>query len=297
MNQNELNWDILFVNSSIKEEKSSREYYEEYLDRKELINKISLSDLRKIGLLTKDNGLDILEFLLAFNQNNSLLYRKAETANEALSAIWVAKVTTRAKVIILNEKVINFSGIDKSILKEIAKLSQDLNSIPKLPSILRELGIVLIYEKYFPTMKLDGVVQKLDNGTPVIGMSLRYSRVDYFWFTLMHELAHIVLHYDKLDTPIVEELETDDGLEKLSDNKIEKQANRLAKESFVERSRWRSAPPKYSNTDKVLREFAKSVNIHPAIIAGLIRHEQNNYTKYSRIINADNVRELIFKND
>ena len=40
------------------------------------------------------------------------------------------------------------------------------------------------------------------NGAPVAALTLRYDRLDNFWFTLLHELAHIALHMDGNQTTI-----------------------------------------------------------------------------------------------
>lgn len=295
MSTKDLNWDYLLVNSKPNEVKSSRDYYEEFLKRKELISKIKQTDLKKMGLSGKDDSL--LHFLLSANLNhgNAKLFRRASTANDIFLAIWISIVITRAKLAYTKEEIGVFGGIDKNYMKYVAKLSPDESIIPKLPEILKEVGIILIYEESIPGMKLDGVVQRLENGTPVIGMSLRYNRLDYFWFTLMHELAHIVKHYDILDTPIIDELEGEEGREIENDDQIELEANRLAKSSFVERAEWRNAPPKYSTLNRVLLDYSKQIGIHPAIIAGFLRHEQNDYTRYSKIIHGTDIRKLIFE--
>jgi len=40
------------------------------------------------------------------------------------------------------------------------------------------------------------VALRLGNVRPVIGLTLRYDRIDNFWFCLLHELAHVGLHLD-----------------------------------------------------------------------------------------------------
>ncbi len=49
---------------------------------------------------------------------------------------------------------------------------------------------------HLPRTYLDGAVLKLPDGTPVIGLTLRYDRVDNFWFCLLHELAHVGRHME-----------------------------------------------------------------------------------------------------
>ena len=53
---------------------------------------------------------------------------------------------------------------------------------------------MLIVEPQVPGLKIDGAAFIVD-GRPVIGMTLRTDTVDNFWFTLMHELAHVTLHF------------------------------------------------------------------------------------------------------
>jgi HTH-type transcriptional regulator/antitoxin HigA len=104
----------------------------------------------------------------------------------------------------------------------------------------------------------------------------------------MHELAHVVLHAKMLNNPIFVDVETED------ESVIEKTANKLAKESFVDRSAWRNCEPKYQSGDAVVRAFAEKQGIHPSIVAGMLRRETGNYTRYAAIVNEFDVRKLIF---
>jgi HTH-type transcriptional regulator/antitoxin HigA len=220
---------------------------------------------------------------------NKSLYRKADSANEALCSAWMSVVSNSAKIKALTQNQPMFAGIDKEYLTYIAKLSIDETIPVHLPEILGKKGIILIYEQALPSMKLDGVVFKLESGHPVIGVSFRYPRLDNFWFTLMHELSHIHLHMEQLDNPIFDDLENDDN------DIIELQANKLAKESFVSKDIWRNCEPKYNKSDEALVRFSESIGIHPCIIAGMLRKEANTYTMYNNIVNKIDIRKLVFK--
>ena len=71
-----------------------------------------------------------------------------------------------------------------------------------------------------PQSFLDGAVFYLDDN-PVVVVTLRYDRIDNFWFTLLHEIAHVVLK-DK-GTHI------DDRIMDPSKLDIEKRADKMAK--------------------------------------------------------------------
>ncbi len=283
-------WEDFNVNNSIADTKS---YYKNYLSFLETVRKLPTNELIKQGWLTDKNDLTSLVplFQNMVDGNFQVLFRKSTTSNEALSALWLSRVSNTAKERIIKQKISKFEGLTKENLKDIAKLSPDESLILELPSILAKYGIVLVYEQGIKSMKLDGAVFKLFTGHPVIGLSFRYSRLDNFWFTLMHELSHIVLHYEQLNTPIFDDLDEE------SPDLSEKQANRLAKNSFVEKAIWRSCKANYQTGDEIVYEFAKEVGIHPAVIAGLLQYEKKSYQIYSKIVNKTNLRDKVFSNE
>lgn len=61
----------------------------------------------------------------------------------------------------------------------------------KVRDVLAAWGIRLVIVEPFNGTKIDGALFWLDERSPVVALSLRYDRVDHFWFTLMHELGHL----------------------------------------------------------------------------------------------------------
>jgi HTH-type transcriptional regulator/antitoxin HigA len=59
----------------------------------------------------------------------------------------------------------------------------------------------------------------LDDGTPVVGMTLRFDRLDYFWFILLHELAHVIKRLGVGDTTCI--LAHEAGIENLEARETE----------------------------------------------------------------------------
>jgi HTH-type transcriptional regulator/antitoxin HigA len=242
--------------------------------------------------MTSEDDLASMVPLFQSIHSNTLggLFRKSNTSNIALCSAWQTRVSTIAKLLVAANQIDDFRGIEKRDLKDIAKRSPDETIIKILPTILAKKGVVLVYERALPRMKLDGVVFKLESGHPVIGISFRYPRLDNFWFTLMHELAHINLHFDHLLDPIFDDLD----LEGEKTDIIEIQANRLAKGSFVERSVWRNCRAKYTSNEDVVIDFASEIGIHPAIVAGMLQKELGLYSVYRKIVDKVNVRKEIF---
>lgn len=277
------------------ENRNASELYSQYLQFKKVIQNIPLKTLQQQGFLESSDDYKALSLLFANSlEPNNQLFRKHAQANDQLISLWFSKVTSKAKFLFIDKEVPSFNRITKEQLKEIAQLSQDEKVILELPKYLFDMGILLIYQQSLPGMKLDGTVFTLASGNPVIGMSFRYPRVDYYWFTLLHELSHICLHFGQLETPILENFE-DTKNRQQQDSEI--QANNLSKKSFVARNLWRNCPPKYSNNEVDVINFANEMHIHPAIVAGMLRSETKKYTIYSEIINKTNVREMVFNHD
>lgn len=218
------------------------------------------------------------------------LYRKHDTAHDAKIALWLAKAKEQAKQFYIEHQAMpEFTGISKAELSEIAKLSIDENILQELPEILAFKGIILIYLPALEGTKADGATFLLSDKLPVIVHSIRYPRMDNFWFTLLHELAHLCLHFNNLDEPIVDDME--DEQHALKD--IEIQADRLAKTSFVSKVEWRTATVKNTSKGDDIYTFAQQMQVHPSIIAGLVRASRSRYDLFSDIVNKVNPRTLL----
>jgi HTH-type transcriptional regulator/antitoxin HigA len=231
---------------------------------------------------------DLFREVHAARTAKNALFRRRLDANEALGLLWLSRIRHEAQLLVASTGLAPFNGLSADELGEITRLSVDPEKLFSLQQLLLSKGIILIYEASIPGMKLDGAVFCLDSGHPVIGLSLRYPRLDIFWFTLMHELAHIVLHRELLMEPILENLDAaPEGL-------IEEQANRLASDSLISRSDWRSANVKYSPTEDNLLAFSRRVGVHPAIVAGRLQRESARKNMFATILNEVNVRRMLF---
>ncbi|WP_437880096.1 ImmA/IrrE family metallo-endopeptidase [Pseudomonas sp. LRF_L74] len=217
----------------------------------------------------------------------SALFRRSGTVKETEMLIWLSQVQRYAEIVVSTGKVKRFNGLSRDALRDISRLSLDPDNLKQISSCLWQHGIALIFLPQTAGMKTDGGFFKLQCGTPVVGMTLRYNRYDYFWFTLMHELSHVSIHYDRLDDPHF------DCLEDIGDDIVELEANQLAKESFISRSDWRSASVRRHRNEEELFKDARNLSIHPAILAGFVRHDSGNYTLFNNVIHEISVKRMI----
>ena len=271
---------------------SAQELFERYREFQSFIARISRKELvarHWLKTVEDDSSLATVFFDLPLSKQPTL-FRKSAKADENLLAIWQARARVEAEYRCLAEEYPAFAGLTKENLRKLALLSVDPQAVRQLPSILAKFGIILVYVYALPGMSADGAVFHLSTGHPVIAMSLRFPRLDYFWFTLLHELAHLVLHAGQLKGPAFFNVEISEG-----QDRAERAANRLAKDSMVDRESWRSCAPKYDPTDRAVHAYAAEQGVHPSLIAGLLRKESGNYKRYSSIINEHDVRKIIFQ--
>lgn len=133
---------------------------------------------------------------------------------------------------------------------------------------LEQVGVVLVTELPLRSSKIDGVAMIGPEGTPIIGLSTRGDRFDGFVFTLLHEIAHVILGHVKAagDLTLDEEVGDDGG------DTIEKQANALAGEWVL------PGKLELEKTEKpTMREIigiAQSRGVHPSFVIGRLQRDE-----------------------
>ena len=154
-------------------------------------------------------------------------------------------------------------------------------STRRAPRILMEAGIRFLIVETLPTAKIDGVCFWLNDHSPVVALSLRHDRNDNFWFVLRHELEHIKREHGRT-VAIVDDLDGEragvgDGI-----TEEERQANEAAADFCVSRSQMEAfvarKAPFFSERDMI--GFARSLKVHPGIVAGQLQHETGRYERF-----------------
>jgi HTH-type transcriptional regulator/antitoxin HigA len=166
------------------------------------------------------------------------------------------------------------------------KLSSLLNSkeeARKAPRILAEAGIRFVIVEALPSAKIDGVCFWLNDKSPVIGMSMRYDRIDNFWFVLRHELEHVIQRHGLVKASIDAELEG--GNAGVGDDVPEEEriANRAASEFCVPQKLMKAfiarKSPYFSEQD--ILAFSSVAKVHPGLVAGQIRYITGKYNLFT----------------
>jgi HTH-type transcriptional regulator / antitoxin HigA len=202
---------------------------------------------------------------------------------------WKVQITRRARVIIEQEKL-KYYPLDVSWLKDLVRLSRFEDGPARARDLLKTHGIVLIAESQIPGMKVDGAAFLVDQ-IPVIGMTLLRDSLDNFWFTLMHEVAHVILHYRTgLAAGFFDDVEAHQV------DELEEEANKFAANLLIPEEMWSRSPARIAKTSDPIERFADQLGISPAIVFGRIRLERKNYALFSDKIGRDKVRKQLLSN-
>jgi len=180
-----------------------------------------------------------------------------------------------------------FQGLTREDLKNLGSLSKTLDGIPKAIEYLAERGVPVVIAPHYKKSKIDGGVITLDEGRPAIGLSLRYDRVDSFWFTFLHEVAHIILGH-------VKDFLADAYLDHGQSEAIEQEANSLVEAFTIPKDIFDQAIPKPElATLEAIIELGQRCGVSVAIAAGRVRSLTGDYRKFARLVGIGRVRAML----
>jgi HTH-type transcriptional regulator / antitoxin HigA len=170
----------------------------------------------------------------------------------------------------------------KNAVVRLTPLLSAAEEARKAPRIIAESGIRYVIVESLSSTRIDGVCFWLNDMSPVIGMSLRFDRIDNFWFVLRHEIEHVLRGHGRSTMMIDAELEgerTGIGPDIVSEERVanEAAANFCVPQKKIESFIARKSP--YFNQRDILG-FARTLQIHPGLIAGQLQHRIGRYDRF-----------------
>ena len=191
---------------------------------------------------------------------------------------WVAHVLDSAREQPSREKF-KTSSLSDDFIRKLTKLSVRDDGPKRALAAVRGIGISVVIESGLPGMSVDGASLHTTSAGPVLALTLRYDRLDNFWFTLLHELGHIALHLsDPSDDVFIDSLEDSAS----DEQEVEAEANAFAKDGLIPRDLWLRSDAYRLGSEGSVLELAKQLGVHPAIVAGRIRHERREFRNLHR---------------
>ncbi len=178
---------------------------------------------------------------------------------------------------------------------ELRRLTAFPQTSSRIPRVLSKCGIRLVVVEPLPGARIDGAAFWLDADSPVIAVTIRYDRLDQFWFVLFHELAHI----RNKDRPSIDIDLVGDKTDKtiLLQEEHERRASEEAAAALIPPTELlsfiRRVGPLYSRTRII--QFAHRMKIHPAIIVGQLQHRgEVRFSSHTQLLAK--VRDIVTDN-
>lgn len=204
--------------------------------------------------------------------------------NFALHA-WHARILIKAKQLDNEVGAYKKKNLTAEWIQGLVGLSTEVDGVVKAKKYLLDSGIRFVVEPHLPETHLDGACLLLDKKYPVVAMTLRHDRLDNFWFVLLHELAHLILHVNEDAS-----LEFFDDLD-CDENGVEQEADNYALNALIDDGSWSRSISRFICTRDAILKEAASWGVSPAIVAGRIRRETGKYVLFSDLVGQGDVRK------
>ncbi len=256
---------------------------------RDMMKKGWLQPTRDINVLTGEVkrfwGISSLDF--TFLEEEVLpLCKKSEAYNQ-FNASYAATWYQMAKAYSRNFEIPAYNKTAlENLYKNIVDYTTLANGIELFIKELNACGVTFFVLPHLEKTYLDGAAFLLD-GKPVIVYTARYKRIDNFWFTVAHEIAHILKHLNEKTSFVL------DNLREQTTDKQEEEANILAAKHLKHNEILAYLEPhiNYLTVGKV-EECSSKFNVHPAIIIGALAFNKKLSYRNQNLFN-DNVLEHI----
>lgn len=216
---------------------------------------------RFFGVASLSNLEGVKEYSPAFRQST-----KNEISHEALAA-WLRSGSIIARKVECNAFAKQTLATNLGLIRSLTQ-EEDANIfMPKLKSVLQECGIALVVIPHFKKTQTTGATFWLGKDKAVLMMSLRGSWADIFWFSLFHELGHILLH-DKRHTFL------ENGASNPKWKKQEEEADSFAQKTLIPSDKFNEFLSHYDFSIAAIRNFADEIGVSAGIITGRLQHEK-----------------------
>src|SRR5262249_50614360 len=157
----------------------------------------------------------------------------------------------------------------KSALSSLRALTLETPGafLPQAQTLLARCGVALVVLPHLPKTYAHGATFWFTPSKAVVQMSLRGSWADIFWFSLFHELAHVLLHSKR--HIFIE----GKGGEDPEWRRQEDGANTFATDMLIPPGPYRAFTAQGVFTAGAILQFAAQRGIAPGIVVGRLQHE------------------------
>ena len=152
-------------------------------------------------------------------------------------------------------------------IKDIRALTKERDPevfVPELREICSESGVAIVVARTPDGCRASGATKKLNDDKALLMLSFRYLSDDHFWFTVFHEIGHLLLH-DIADVHI-------EGMDDEDDAK-EQEANYFSSDVLIPLEH-KEAFFKLKNDYRSVLKFSKKIGVAPGVVVGQMQHRE-----------------------
>ena len=193
--------------------------------------------------------------------NTQFRTSQAYSSKESALSLWLRLGELEASLTTTNRW--NPVKLRESIdsLVKLSKIRHPHLFMPKLKRMCAEAGVAIVAIRAPKGCTASGASRLISSDKAMILLSFRHLSDDHFWFTLMHEFGHLLLHGAESF------VDTDDT----DEDEREREANEFASGCIVPASRWEEFISLWDNQESILR-FSISLGVAPGLIVGQLQH-------------------------
>lgn len=148
--------------------------------------------------------------------------------------------------------------------RDLSRLPDPERFVPRLTEIFAEVGVALVVLPTPPRVPVSGAARRRRDDHPLIALSGRHLTDDHFWFTLFHEIGHVLHH--ELESGFVDDLEHQD-----EGGPLETEANDFARRTLLPAGLDSLRGRRLRYKDVI--SFAAAAGIAPGIVVGQLQHD------------------------
>jgi len=223
--------------------------------------------IERVSELLSFFGVTSLKTIKLIQQAKFRYSLKANVSGEAINA-WLRAGEKEASKYINHESSFNKTKFIKA-LTDIKHLSAKRNSstFSEMRDLCIRAGVIVIFVPHLKGTYVNGACRWLNSEKALIQLSVRNRYEDIFWFSFFHGAGHILLHGKR-------EMFID--MDKSHINKKENEANDFAKDFLISNDDLNTfIAENETNISKTsILNYAKVLNISPAILVGRLQHEE-----------------------
>lgn len=264
-----------------------------FANRADWVNKFPSDVLLERGLIKRsESTVDKVEKILKFFQvaDTSAFdkvwlmpqasYKRSQKfeIDPYATALWLRLAEVQAEAIALESAPYSASKLRK-VVHDLPGLSREpiKTAFRKVQRMLLESGVILVFIPEIKGTRICGATRWLSSSHPVVALTGRHRFLDIFWFTMLHELAHVLLHPKRATYLNVEKVrgavDNADSQESVADDFAE---SLLLNESD------RKEVVKLQTVDQLI-EFAERVELSPGIVAGQYGHRTGDWSRFGKV--------------